>query len=68
MYLDTVPAAMPEANRLYESTGFIRVERYNKNPVADLDLPPTHHELTSKKPLQKTQPPCKTALSTIACI
>jgi GNAT superfamily N-acetyltransferase len=36
MYLDTVPAAMPEANRLYESMGFLPVERYNKNPVADL--------------------------------
>jgi GNAT superfamily N-acetyltransferase len=36
MYLDTVPAAMPEANRLYESMGFVPVERYNKNPVADL--------------------------------
>jgi GNAT superfamily N-acetyltransferase len=36
MYLDTVPAAMPEANRLYEAMGFIPVERYNKNPVADL--------------------------------
>jgi hypothetical protein len=36
MYLDTVPAAMPEANRLYEAMGFRRVERYNKNPVADV--------------------------------
>ena len=36
MYLDTVPAAMPEANRLYEAMGFVPVERYNKNPVADL--------------------------------
>ena len=36
MYLDTVPAAMPEANRLYEAMGFVRVERYNQNPVADL--------------------------------
>jgi GNAT superfamily N-acetyltransferase len=36
MYLDTVPAAMPEANRLYEAMGFVRVERYNENPVADL--------------------------------
>jgi GNAT superfamily N-acetyltransferase len=36
MYLDTVPAAMPEANRLYEAVGFQRVERYNKNPVADV--------------------------------
>ncbi|HEY6374786.1 MAG TPA: GNAT family N-acetyltransferase [Edaphobacter sp.] len=36
MYLDTVPAAMPEANRLYEAMGFMRVERYNENTVADL--------------------------------
>lgn len=33
MYLDTVPAAMPEANRLYEAMGFKRVERYNANPL-----------------------------------
>ncbi len=36
MYLDTVPTAMPEANRLYEDMGFRRVERYNENPVADV--------------------------------
>lgn len=36
MYLDTVPAAMPEANRLYEAMGFKRVERYNRNPIADV--------------------------------
>ncbi|MBB5340359.1 GNAT family N-acetyltransferase [Tunturiibacter gelidoferens] len=36
MYLDTVPAAMPEANRLYEEMGFVRVERYNENPIADV--------------------------------
>jgi ribosomal protein S18 acetylase RimI-like enzyme len=36
MYLDTVPAAMPEANKLYEAMGFVQVERYNKNSVADL--------------------------------
>ena len=36
MYLDTVPAAMPEANQLYEAMGFQRVERYNKNPVTDV--------------------------------
>lgn len=33
MYLDTVPAAMPEANALYERLGFQQVERYNQNPV-----------------------------------
>ena len=36
MYLDTVPAAMPEAVRLYTSLGFVPVERYNQNPVDGL--------------------------------
>ncbi len=36
MYLDTVPAAMPEANRLYEDMGFERVERYNESAIADV--------------------------------
>ncbi len=31
MYLDTVPAAMPEANGMYAAIGFERVERYNNN-------------------------------------
>jgi len=34
MYLDTVPAAMPEANRLYAAMGFVRTERFNENPLA----------------------------------
>ncbi len=36
IYLDTVPAAMPEANRLYAGLGFEEVTRYNTNPVADV--------------------------------
>ncbi|MEG9434677.1 GNAT family N-acetyltransferase [Edaphobacter sp. HDX4] len=36
MYLDTVPAAMPEAVKLYSSFGFVPVERYNENPVPGL--------------------------------
>ena len=36
IYLDTVPAAMPEANRLYAGMGFVEVERYNDNAVADI--------------------------------
>jgi len=38
MYLDSVPAAMPEANRLYASLGFSPVERYNQNPVANVEF------------------------------
>src|SRR6266566_2556886 len=38
MYLDTVPAAMPEANRLYSAMGFERVERYNENPLAGVEF------------------------------
>jgi GNAT superfamily N-acetyltransferase len=38
MYLDTVPAAMPEANRLYAAMGFDPVERYNENPLAGVEF------------------------------
>jgi GNAT superfamily N-acetyltransferase len=36
VYLDTVPAAMPEASRLYAAMGFRQIERYNDNQVADV--------------------------------
>jgi GNAT superfamily N-acetyltransferase len=36
IYLDTVPAAFPEASRIYRDMGFVQVERYNDNPVADV--------------------------------
>jgi ribosomal protein S18 acetylase RimI-like enzyme len=36
IYLDTVPAAMPEANRLYTAMGFIPVERYNDSLIVDV--------------------------------
>jgi GNAT superfamily N-acetyltransferase len=38
MYLDTVPAAMPEANKLYASFGFRPVDRYNRNNVAGVEF------------------------------
>jgi ribosomal protein S18 acetylase RimI-like enzyme len=38
MYLDTVPSAMPEANKLYASFGFRAVERYNQNNVAGVEF------------------------------
>jgi GNAT superfamily N-acetyltransferase len=38
MYLDTVPAAMPEANRLYAAMGFEPVERYNESPLAGVEF------------------------------
>lgn len=38
MYLDSVPAAMPEANRLYASLGFTPTERYNDNPVDNVEF------------------------------
>lgn len=36
IYLDTVPAAFPEASRIYGAMGFAQVERYNDNPVPDV--------------------------------
>ena len=36
MYLDTVPAAMPEANGMYAVMGFERVGRYNDNMIEDV--------------------------------
>jgi GNAT superfamily N-acetyltransferase len=36
MYLDTVPAAMPEANGMYAGMGFERVGRYNDNLIEDV--------------------------------
>jgi GNAT superfamily N-acetyltransferase len=36
MYLDTVPAAMPEANGMYAAMGFERVKRYNDNMIKDV--------------------------------
>jgi GNAT superfamily N-acetyltransferase len=34
MYLDTVPAAFPDATRIYRTMGFVPVKRYNDNPLA----------------------------------
>ena len=36
IYLDTVPAALPAASRLYQALGFEPVERYNDNPVSNV--------------------------------
>ena len=33
IYLDTAPAAMPAANKLYQDFGFEQIDRYNDNPV-----------------------------------
>ncbi|GAC1422502.1 MAG: GNAT family N-acetyltransferase [Acidobacteriaceae bacterium] len=38
VYLDTVRAAMPEANALYEAMGFAPVRRYNENPVNGVEF------------------------------
>ena len=37
VYLDTIPAAMQTANRIYASLGFEQVERYGVNPVLGAD-------------------------------
>jgi GNAT superfamily N-acetyltransferase len=36
IYLDTVPAAMPAAHRLYLNMGFTACAAYNDNPIPDL--------------------------------
>jgi len=36
LYLDTVPAAFPEASRLYQALGFVEIERYNDNLVKNV--------------------------------
>ena len=36
LYLDTAPAAMPEASGLYRGMGFEEIERFNDNPVEGL--------------------------------
>lgn len=36
--LDTVPAAMPQALRLYVSRGFQTTERFNDNPVSGVEF------------------------------
>ena len=38
IFLDTVPAAMPEANRLYGAMGFRKTERYNENRVEGVEF------------------------------
>lgn len=37
MYLDTIPAAMQNANRIYTSLGFEQVERYGVNPLLGVE-------------------------------
>jgi GNAT superfamily N-acetyltransferase len=36
LYLDTAPAAMPEAEKIYRTLGFEEIGRFNDNPVAGL--------------------------------
>jgi GNAT superfamily N-acetyltransferase len=50
VYLDTVPAAMPDATRLYQTLGFERIARYNandRNGVAYFRLRPVSPRGTS---------------------
>jgi GNAT superfamily N-acetyltransferase len=37
VYLDTVPAAMPQAHKLYLAMGFVSCPRYNDNPIAGVE-------------------------------
>lgn len=37
VYLDTVPAALPAAHRLYRDMGFLPCARYNDNPVKEVE-------------------------------
>jgi GNAT superfamily N-acetyltransferase len=38
MHLDTIAAAMPEANRLYAAMGFVRVEPYHGDCTTDVEF------------------------------
>jgi putative acetyltransferase len=38
MYLDTVPSVMQAAHRMYQELGFEPIERYNDNPVSDVNF------------------------------
>jgi GNAT superfamily N-acetyltransferase len=38
MHLDTIAAAMPEANRLYAAMGFVRVDPYHGNGTEDVEF------------------------------
>ena len=38
VYLDTVPSAMQAAHRMYQELGFHRIERYNDNPVSQVEF------------------------------
>src|SRR5271154_5359954 len=38
MHLDTITAAMPEANRMYAAMGFVRVEPYHGDCTTDVEF------------------------------